>query len=293
MPPVIGTSSARHASPMPSTACANCHMIAGPLGIAEVQAVGRGERPRAGAGDVARRFGDREHRAALRIEIAVAAVAVDRHRQRAVGPLDAHDAGAQARQVDGVGLHHVVVLAVDPLLAGDRRRREQRQQRVVRRRAGDGAPSASRSSCCTSSQILRLGSSAAGRPAPRRSARDSESRRRPRRGPSRAACRRRSPRRCARRADPTCRRSRSTSASRPRFDDEQHALLRLGQHDFVRRHAGLALRHERRRRSRRRRRRAIPSRSSSRSARRRPCPGCRRARRSASPRGTPRAAASP
>ena len=44
------------------------------------------------------------------------------------------------------------------------------------------------------------------------------------------------------------------------LDDEQHPLLRLGQHDLVRRHAGLALRHERRRRSRRRRRRAIPSR---------------------------------
>ena len=35
----------------------------------------------------------------------------------------------------------------------------------------------------------------------------------------------------------------STSASRPRLDDEQHALLRFGEHDLVRRHAGLALRH--------------------------------------------------
>ena len=31
----------------------------------------------------------------------------------------------------------------------------------------------------------------------------------------------------------------------PLLDDQQHALLRFGQHDFVRRHAGLALRHER------------------------------------------------
>ena len=38
---------------------------------------------------------------------------------------------------------------------------------------------------------------------------------------------------------------RSTSASRPFFDDEQHPLLRFGQHDLVRRHAGLALRDER------------------------------------------------
>ena len=50
------------------------------------------------------------------------------------------------------------------------------------------------------------------------------------------------------------------------LDDEQHALLRFGQHDLVRRHARLALRHEGPRRSRRRRRRASPSRSSSRSA---------------------------
>ena len=68
-----------------------------PLGIAEVQAVGRAERPRAGARDVARRLGHGQHRAAVRIEVAVAAVAVDRHRQRAVGALDAHDAGAHAR----------------------------------------------------------------------------------------------------------------------------------------------------------------------------------------------------
>ena len=35
----------------------------------------------------------------------------------------------------------------------------------------------------------------------------------------------------------------STSASRPFLTHEQHALLRFGQHDLVRRHAGLALRH--------------------------------------------------
>ena len=42
----------------------------GPLGVAEVEAVGRAERTGAGAGDVARRFGHREHRAAPRVEIA-------------------------------------------------------------------------------------------------------------------------------------------------------------------------------------------------------------------------------
>ena len=80
---------------MPSTALRELPHDRRPLGVAEVQAVGGAERPRAGARDVARRFGDREHRAALRIEIAVAAVAVDRHRQRAIGALDAHDAGAK------------------------------------------------------------------------------------------------------------------------------------------------------------------------------------------------------
>ena len=47
----------------------------GPLGIAEVQVVGRADRLAAGARDVARRLGHREHRAAIRIEVAEAAVA--------------------------------------------------------------------------------------------------------------------------------------------------------------------------------------------------------------------------
>ena len=54
----------------------------GPLRIAEVQAVGRANRQRAGARDVARGLGDRQARALSRIELAEAAVAVDRHRQR-------------------------------------------------------------------------------------------------------------------------------------------------------------------------------------------------------------------
>ena len=132
-----------------------------PLGVAEVQAVGRAERPRAGARDVARRFGHREHRAAIRIEIAVAAVAVHRHRQRAIGALDAHDAGAQPGQVDRVGPHHVVVLPIHPALARDRRRAEQREQRASLRRApGRAARARSRSSCCASA---RYSGSAIGR----------------------------------------------------------------------------------------------------------------------------------
>ncbi len=66
LPPVIGTSSARHAAPIPSTAFANWPHDGRTLRVAEVEAVGRGERSRAGAGDVARRLGHREHRAAGR-----------------------------------------------------------------------------------------------------------------------------------------------------------------------------------------------------------------------------------
>src|SRR4051812_1595982 len=60
----------------------------GPLRISEVEAVGRAERLRTSAGDVARRLRNREHRAAKRIEVAVSAVSIDRHGERAIGPLD-------------------------------------------------------------------------------------------------------------------------------------------------------------------------------------------------------------
>ena len=151
MPPVIGMSSARHASPMPSTASTNCHMISGRSGLPKFRQLVAPIGTRAGAGDVARRLGDGQHRAAARIEIAVAAVAVDRHRQRAIGALDAHDARAQPGSVDRVGAHHVVVLPVDPALARDRRRRE---QRAAARRCGATASAQRRRdrARCTSSR---------------------------------------------------------------------------------------------------------------------------------------------
>ena len=74
----------------------------------------------AGAGDIACRLGDSEHRAAPRIEVAVASVAVDRHRQRTGRSLDPDDAGADTREHERVRADHVVVLAVDPALARDR-----------------------------------------------------------------------------------------------------------------------------------------------------------------------------
>ena len=266
-------------------------MISGRSGLPKFRQLVAPIGSRAGAGDVARRLGDREHRAAVRIEIAEAAVAVDRQRQRARRALDAHHAGAHAGQHERVGADHVVVLPVDPALAGDRRRGEQPQR--TRRRGDGGAPSASRSTAAARPRDTPGSPSAGGRPAPRRSARGS--------GISATTAPRSFTRsRPSSVTSPMCTacrshfsKIRSTSRLAAALDDEQHALLRLGQHDLVRRHAGLALRHERRRRSRCRRRRASPSRRSSRSARPRPCPGCRRARRSSSPRGTPRAAASP
>ena len=52
-----------------------------PFGIAEVEVVGGADRLAARARDIARRFGDGEHRAAIGIEITEAAVAIDRDRQ--------------------------------------------------------------------------------------------------------------------------------------------------------------------------------------------------------------------
>ena len=101
------------------------------LGIAEVQAVGERERPRAGARDVARRLGHRRDRAGARIEPAPARVAVDRHRERlarrrAVLALHAHQRGVAAGTDHRVALHQRVVLALDPGLRAEVRRIEQR-----------------------------------------------------------------------------------------------------------------------------------------------------------------------
>src|SRR5438045_1377677 len=88
------------------------------LRVAKIQTIGGSQRLRASAGQVARRFRDREHRTPPRIEITIAPVAIERHCERTVRPLDAHHSCADARQVDRVGLDHVVVLAIEPLLAG-------------------------------------------------------------------------------------------------------------------------------------------------------------------------------
>ena len=72
------------------------------------------------------------------------------------------------------------------------------------------------------------------------------------------------------------------------LDDDQHALLRFAEHDFVGRHVRRALRHLARGRSRCRCRRGRRFRRSNRSGPPRPCPGCRRRRRWRAIRGRPR-----
>ena len=193
---------------------------------------------RAGARHVARRLGDRQHRALARIEIAIAAVAIGRHRQRPRRALDADDAGAHPGEHQRIGAHHVVVLAIDPALAGDGRRREQRE-RMPRRGAGGAA---------------RPGRAAAPRPG---------------RPDVRSADRRPAPRPPARvfgisattspldftRISPSSVTTPMCAAWRSHLskialdlgfasplDDEQHALLRFREHDLVRRHPGLPLR---------------------------------------------------
>src|ERR1700686_5877866 len=85
--------------------------------VAEVEAVGGTDRSRSGASYFAGGFGDRVHSAETRIEIAPAAVAVERHGQSASGALDADDATiARPGRVDRVGLHHMVILLPDPTL---------------------------------------------------------------------------------------------------------------------------------------------------------------------------------
>src|SRR5260370_40478483 len=59
------------------------------FGAAEVEAVGSADRSRSGASYFPSGFGDRVHRTQTRIEIAPAAIAVERHGASTLGALDA------------------------------------------------------------------------------------------------------------------------------------------------------------------------------------------------------------
>ena len=119
----MGTSSSSQALVMPSITCENCHMMCGfsglpkfrqlvaPTGVAPEQAT---LRVASATACIAPRRG---------IEIAPAAVAIERHGESALRTLDAdHARIARARAFHGVGLHHGIVLLPDPALAADVRR---------------------------------------------------------------------------------------------------------------------------------------------------------------------------
>ena len=95
------------------------------LGIAEVQAIGRRDRRRAGAGHVARRLGHGVHRAQLGIEIAPAAVAVERHRQAALRALHADHARLAAGPSTVLVCTMESYCSIDPALGADVRAGQQ------------------------------------------------------------------------------------------------------------------------------------------------------------------------
>ena len=69
---------------MPSMACENCHMICGFSGLPKFRQLVARHRSRARASHFARGLGHGVHRAQLRIEIAPASIAIERHRQPAL-----------------------------------------------------------------------------------------------------------------------------------------------------------------------------------------------------------------
>ena len=228
-----------------------------PLGVSEIQAVGRAARPRAGARHVSSRLGDRQHRAAIRVEVTVAAVAVQRQRKRALRPFNADDSGAEARHVQRVRAHGVVVLAVHPVLAADRGRAEEHQQRrgvVARLRASRCLRLVSREPFRRTQRVeiellhlrqirRRLHRAAIDRRIVGERAVRNVGDNRASILHTQAAIGRDLP-------DPRCVKipfleNPLDLLLAPALDDEQHPLLRLGQHDLVRRHAALALWNER------------------------------------------------
>ncbi len=114
--------------------------IFGFVGISEIQVVRDGERGRAGAGDVARGFGDGDAAAFAGILFAIDRVAIGGCGQDFVGLADDEDGGIRAGQDGGAEADHVVVLLPDPLFGSDARMGEQgfeSGERVDFRHAGE------------------------------------------------------------------------------------------------------------------------------------------------------------
>src|ERR1700722_6628755 len=90
------------------------------FGIAEVEAVGCGHGSCSRTGDFAGGLGDGVHRSKARIEITPAAVAIERHGKPPLRALNSNYAGITCSgRVDRVRLHHVIVLLPYPALAAD------------------------------------------------------------------------------------------------------------------------------------------------------------------------------
>ena len=115
--------------------------IFGFVWISEIQVVRDGERCCAGAGDIARRFGDGDATTFAGILFAVDRVAVGGCGQDFIGLADDEDGGIRAGQDGGAEADHVVVLLPDPLLGGDARVGEEgfeSGERIGFRHAGEG-----------------------------------------------------------------------------------------------------------------------------------------------------------
>src|ERR1035437_5948047 len=92
----------------------------GALGVAEVEAIGGGDGQRAHDGESAAAFGDGELRALARGEVSVAAVAIERHGDGRAGFLDADDGGVGLfGNGKRVGAHLEIVLFPDPAFGTD------------------------------------------------------------------------------------------------------------------------------------------------------------------------------
>ncbi len=82
----------------------------GPLRVAEIHAVGGGERPGADRAEVAPGLGDRLLAAFMRVGLAVARRAIGGDRERLLRAVDADQSGVAARRLERVGADLLVIL---------------------------------------------------------------------------------------------------------------------------------------------------------------------------------------
>ena len=100
----------------------------GPLRVAEIHAVGGGERAGADRAEVAIRLGDRLLAALTRVGEAIARRAIGGDGERLVGAVDADQGGVAAGRLDRVGADLLVILLPDPAAAGEVGRGHQLEQ---------------------------------------------------------------------------------------------------------------------------------------------------------------------